>query len=85
MIEEHKIPKTSQPSLGEKIDLYNKLSKDGDEVIDIAMASGLSGTYQTGYDGKGFLWQSRLSTCRRFADVVWATSFDGGYGFRNGK
>ena len=47
MIEEHKIPKTSQPSLGEKIDLYNKLSKDGDEVIDIAMASGLSGTYQT--------------------------------------
>ena len=33
MIEEHKIPKTSQPSLGEKIDLYNKLSKDGDEVI----------------------------------------------------
>ena len=47
MIEEHKIPKTSQPSLGEKIDLYNKLSKDGNEVIDIAMASGLSGTYQT--------------------------------------
>ena len=47
MIEEHKVPKTSQPSLGEKIDLYNKLSKDGDEVIDIAMASGLSGTYQT--------------------------------------
>ena len=46
MIEEHKVPKTSQPSLGEKIDLYNKLSKDGDEVIDIAMASGLSGTYQ---------------------------------------
>ena len=47
MIEDHKIPKTSQPSLGEKIDLYNELSKDGDEVIDIAMASGLSGTYQT--------------------------------------
>jgi DegV family protein with EDD domain len=47
MIEDHKIPKTSQPSLGEKIDLYNELSKDGDEVIDIVMASGLSGTYQT--------------------------------------
>lgn len=47
MIEEHRIPKTSQPSLGEKIDLYNELTKDGDEVIDIAMASGLSGTYQT--------------------------------------
>ena len=46
MIEQHKIPRTSQPSLGEKIDLYNQLSQDG-EVIDITMASGLSGTYQT--------------------------------------
>jgi len=84
MIEEHKIPKTSQPSLGEKIDLYNKLSKDGDEVIDIAMASGLSGTYQTAMMAKDSC-DNRLSTCRRFADVVWATSFDGGYGFRDGK
>lgn len=46
MIAEHKIPRTSQPSLGEKIDLYNSLIKQGD-VIDITMASGLSGTYQT--------------------------------------
>ncbi len=46
MIDEHKIPRTSQPSLGEKIDLYNKLSEEN-EVIDITMASGLSGTYQT--------------------------------------
>ncbi len=46
MIEEHKIPRTSQPSLGEKIDIYNKLSEEN-EVIDITMASGLSGTYQT--------------------------------------
>lgn len=46
MIEEHKVPRTSQPSLGEKIDLYNKYSEN-DNVIDITMASGLSGTYQT--------------------------------------
>lgn len=46
MIKEHKIPKTSQPSLGEKIDLYNKYCEN-EEVIDITMASGLSGTYQT--------------------------------------
>ena len=46
MIAANKIPRTSQPSLGEKIDLYNTLVKDG-EVIDITMASGLSGTYQT--------------------------------------
>ena len=46
MIEENKVPRTSQPSLGEKIDIYNELLKKG-EVIDITMASGLSGTYQT--------------------------------------
>lgn len=46
MIEEHKIPRTSQPSLGEKIDLYNQLGKEA-QIIDITMASGLSGTYQT--------------------------------------
>ena len=27
MIEEHKVPKTSQPSLGEKIDLYNNIGQ----------------------------------------------------------
>ncbi len=46
MIKEEKIPRTSQPSLGEKIDIYNELSEKGN-VIDITMASGLSGTYQT--------------------------------------
>ncbi len=45
-IENHEIPRTSQPSLGEKIELYNAFAKDG-EVIDITMASGLSGTYDT--------------------------------------
>lgn len=52
MIDEHKIPRTSQPSLGEKIDLYNKLSEEN-EVIDITMASGLSGTYQTALIAQG--------------------------------
>lgn len=46
MIEQHKIPKTSQPSLGEKLELYNTLSESG-EIIDITIASGLSGTFQT--------------------------------------
>ena len=46
MIEEKHLPRTSQPSLGEKIDVYNELSEKG-EVLDITMSSGLSGTYQT--------------------------------------
>ena len=45
-IAQHHIPRTSQPSIGEKIDLYNELSEEN-EVIDITLASGLSGTYHT--------------------------------------
>ena len=44
LIQEKKVPSTSQPSIGEKIDTYNRLSQEGD-VLDITMAQGLSGTY----------------------------------------
>lgn len=40
------IPSTSQPAVGEKMDLYEELGKDH-EVIDISMAAGLSGTYDS--------------------------------------
>jgi len=39
------IPKSSQPPIGEVLDLYEAYSDD--EVINIAMADGLSGTYQS--------------------------------------
>lgn len=52
MIAEKHIPKTSQPALGEKIDAYDQLSETG-EVLDIAMSSGLSGTYQSALLAKG--------------------------------
>ncbi len=45
MIKEGAIPQTSQPSLGDKIAIYEKL-KDT-EVIDITIAKGLSGAYDT--------------------------------------
>lgn len=39
---------TSQPSIGEKIAVYNELLADSEDVIlDISMADGLSGTYQS--------------------------------------
>ncbi|RVU71749.1 MULTISPECIES: DegV family protein [Lactobacillus] len=41
-------PKTSQPSMGKMIELYNKLHEDGYEaIIDITLSSGISGYYQT--------------------------------------
>lgn len=46
MIQDGQIPSSSQPSIGEKLNLYNELAKDN-QVIDITMADGLSGTYQS--------------------------------------
>ncbi len=39
------IPKSSQPPIGEVMDAYEKYPED--EIINIAMADGLSGTYQS--------------------------------------
>lgn len=39
--------KTSQPPLGQFVETYETLTKDGAEVISIHLSSGLSGTYQT--------------------------------------
>lgn len=47
MIKDGAVPSTSQPSIGEKTEIYNQIIADGDEIIDITMADGLSGTYQS--------------------------------------
>lgn len=39
------IPKSSQPPIGEFVELYEKYA--GEEILNIAMVHGLSGTYQT--------------------------------------
>ena len=46
IIEEGHHPSSSQPAIGEKLELYEELSKDG-EVLDITMSAGLSGTYDS--------------------------------------
>lgn len=45
IINKGNMPMSSQPSVGEVIDLYNKYPND--EIINITMADGLSGTYNT--------------------------------------
>ncbi|HWO77303.1 MAG TPA: DegV family protein [Bacillus sp. (in: firmicutes)] len=41
-----KLPTTSQPSVGEFVELYQKLAQDYDAIISIHLSSGISGTYQ---------------------------------------
>ncbi|MGL4343786.1 MAG: DegV family protein [Cellulosilyticaceae bacterium] len=45
LINEGHIPTSSQPSIGEVLDLYSTYSND--EIINISMADGLSGTYNS--------------------------------------
>lgn len=39
------LPKTSQPPIGEFIELFKRLSEDYDEILTIHLSSGISGTY----------------------------------------
>lgn len=45
------IPRSSQPSIGDKMSQYEALARD-DEVLDITMADGLSGTYESACNAK---------------------------------
>lgn len=46
MVKQKELPKTSQPAIGEFVELFEKLSKEYDAVISIHLSSGISGTYQ---------------------------------------
>ena len=51
IISEGHIPASSQPSIGEVLDIYDKYPDD--EIINISMADGLSGTYNSACVAKG--------------------------------
>ena len=54
------IPKSSQPPIGDVVDVYEKYA--GHEIINISMADGLSGTYQSACSAKEMLDDSSKVT-----------------------
>ncbi|KZE64231.1 fatty acid-binding protein DegV [Fictibacillus phosphorivorans] len=44
---EETLPKTSQPAIGELVELLEELSRNYDEAVMITLSSGISGTYQS--------------------------------------
>jgi len=46
------LPKTSQPSIGNFIDVYKALAQKGDEIISIHLSNKLSGTYNAALQAK---------------------------------
>lgn len=47
MEKSEEFPKTSQPSPQEFVDVFERIKKEGDELIYVSISSGLSGTYQS--------------------------------------
>jgi DegV family protein with EDD domain len=45
-VKHKELPTTSQPAVGEFVELFEKLSKEYDAVVSIHLSSGISGTYQ---------------------------------------
>lgn len=45
------LPTTSQPSVGLYADIYNEVSRNGDEILSIHVAGSLSGTYSAAVQG----------------------------------
>jgi DegV family protein with EDD domain len=45
LVQSEDIPKSSQPSVGSFLEVYDRLGADGSEVLSIHMTSGMSGTY----------------------------------------
>ena len=53
IINEGHIPTSSQPSIGHVVDMYNQYEED--EIINISMADGLSGTYNSACVARGMV------------------------------
>ena len=51
LINQGHVPTSSQPSIGEVLELYNKYPQD--DILNITIADGLSGTYQTALSAAG--------------------------------
>ena len=45
LVKEKELPTTSQPPIGQFVELFESLSKDYDAVICVHLSSGISGTY----------------------------------------
>jgi DegV family protein with EDD domain len=46
MVKDRELPTTSQPPIGQFVDLFERLAREYDAVISIHLSSGISGTYQ---------------------------------------
>jgi DegV family protein with EDD domain len=58
------VPTTSQPSIGDFLSVWEPLLRDGQDVVSIHIASGISGTYQSALQAKQRLVDDGLDDAR---------------------
>lgn len=55
LVHSHEIPKTSTPSPGDFVTVYNKLAAETDQIISIHLSPGYSGTYSVAKLASGYI------------------------------
>ncbi len=53
LVDSQALPTTSQPSVGEFVDVYERIGQDADGIVSIHVSSKLSGTYNAALQAKG--------------------------------
>jgi DegV family protein with EDD domain len=72
------LPTTSQPSIGDFLAVWEPLLRDGEDIVSIHLASGISGTYDSALQAKARLVEDGLDDAR--IAVVDSSSGCGGTG-----
>jgi DegV family protein with EDD domain len=72
------LPTTSQPSIGDFLAVWEPLLRDGEDIVSIHLASGISGTYDSALQAKARLVEDGLDDAR--LAVVDSSSGCGGTG-----
>jgi DegV family protein with EDD domain len=72
------LPTTSQPSVGDFLEVYEPLVADGKDVVSIHIAGGMSGTYESAQQAKAALEEK---TAEERVTVIDSATACGGLGF----
>jgi DegV family protein with EDD domain len=72
------LPGTSQPSIGEFLEVYQPIIDAGDEIVSLHFSSGISGTYDSAVQAKQALERDGVEPSR--VTVIDTGSACGGYG-----
>jgi DegV family protein with EDD domain len=72
------LPGTSQPSVGEFLEVYKPIIDAGDEIVSLHFSSGISGTYDSAVQAKQALEREGVDPAR--VTVIDTGSACGGYG-----